>query len=234
MIRCIFLFALLIAYWNLTYGQDKNILLIGGNVGAMYTSNDITNLDANNSSYTNIGGGTYFNNSGDYVTTYINLDATVFYYVTNKLLIGTGFNILNEKNTYASDLITKSKSTSYFVSPKIRFYIYQGLFGQAQYNIGVFRQEIVSNDISLPSSSGYSSINYSTTFKGNTTGVGLSVGYSLPLGSNITIDILLSYIRNKNKNEYENKNETGDYTIKQNTALISIGFNYILKQNADD
>lgn len=236
MIKNIITIAFLVSFSIDGSSQDKKILLIGGDIGAMYSQNDISDLDINNDSPYSVGGftptnlmGTYGNNPGDYKTFYIDLNISVFYFLTDKLLIGIGVGLLDEQNKYDSDLIINSEMISYLISPKFRYYIIQGFYGQIHYSIGKTRQDIKSNHIDLPRTSGYPSIDYSTIVDGKTSGFGISAGYSIQLGSNINIDLALRYLRNKNKFEYENINENGTYTIKQNTALISLGLKYILK-----
>lgn len=240
MIKNIITVTLLISFWLGGYSQVKNILLIGGDIGAMFSQNDISDLDINNNSFANLGGftptnlmGTYGNNSGDYKTFYIDLNVSALYYLTDKFLIGIGIGLLDEQIKYDSELITKSEMISYLISPKFRYYIYQGFYGQIQCNIGKIRQDIKCNHLVFPPSSSISIIDYSTIIEGKTFGFGISAGYSILLGSNLTVDLALRYLRNKNKFEYENISEDGTYNIKQNTALISIGLKYILRKRAN-
>lgn len=230
---------LLISFWVLGYSQDKNILLIGGNVGGMFSSNNISDLNIN--SHLSYGGGfsptnligTYGDNSGDYKTLYLELNPNILFYLTDKFLIGIGFVLLNEQNKYESNLITKSEMTSYLISPSIRYFIYQGFFGQLEYNIGKSLQNIISNNISIPGQTGFSSSDYSTNIDSNTNGFGISAGYSIQLGNNVTSELALNYMRNKNKFNYDNKNEDGTYNIKQNMVLVSLGFKYILQRKTN-
>jgi opacity protein-like surface antigen len=221
------------------YSQDKNIMLIGGDFGGMFSSNNISDLNIV-SHYSSSGGfaptnliGTYGDNSGDYKTLYLEFKPSILFYLADKLLIGTEFELLNEHNKYESNLITKSVMTSYIISPSVRYLIYQGFFCQLQYNIGKSRQKIFSNHLSIPGETGFYSYDYSTNISGNTFGFSLSAGYSISLGNNITTELAFNYIRNKNKFKYDNISESGDYNIKQNAVLISVGLKYILKQKTN-
>ena len=77
---------------------------------------------------------------------------------------------------------------------------------------------------------GFSSYDYSTDIKAGTNGVGLSAGYSVPLGINLNLDVALQYVLNNMDCEYENKSEEGTYDDDQNTILVSVGFRYIFQR----
>jgi hypothetical protein len=237
--KLVFVVILLISFGILSYSQDKNIMLIGGDFAGMFSSNNISDLNIN-SFASGAGGfspnnliGTYGDNSGDYKTLYLEFNPDILFYLTDKLLIGAEFELLYEQDKYESNLIYKSDMTSYLISPCVRYFIYQGFFCQLQYNIGRSRQKIFSNNLSFPGTTGFHSYDYSTNISGNTSGFILSAGYSIHLGNNITTELAFNYLRNKNKFKYDNMSESGDYNIRQNTALISVGFKYILKQKAN-
>jgi hypothetical protein len=162
-----------ISSWVPGYSQDKNIMIIGGNIGGMFSSNNISDLKIT-SHLSGAGGfspanliGTYGNNSGDYKTLYLELNPNILFYLTDKLLIGIGFALLNEQNKYKSNLITKSEMTSYLISPTIRYFIYQGFYGQLEYNIGKSHQKIISNNIYIPGPTGFGNYDYSTNTDNN-------------------------------------------------------------------
>lgn len=225
--------------WAYCFSQEKSHFLIGGEVGGMYSSNNISNLKINNS-ITSSGGftptnliGTYGENSGDYRTIYINLNQSILVYLTNRLLTGLEFSILNETNKYDSKLIVKDNTSSYLISPCLRYLIYQGLYGQIQYYYGISQEKIKSNQLTVAGPTGYHLYDYSTEIKAKTNGFGISAGYIIPVGSNVNVDLSLKYIMHKNKFDYENKNEYGNYDLKQNSILISIGLKYILKMHSE-
>jgi len=231
---------LLTSFGILAYSQDKNIMLIGGDFGGMFSSNNISDLNIISHTSGSAGGfsptnliGTYKGNSGDYKTLYLDFKPSILFYLTDKLLIGMEFELLNEQDKYESNLITKSDMTSYIISPCVRYFIYQGLFCQFQYNIGKSSQKIFSNNLSIPGATGFYNYDYSTTISGNTSGFSISAGYSISLGNNITTELAFNYLRNKNKYNYDNRNESGDYNIRQNAALISVGLKYILKRKTN-
>lgn len=221
--------------WVHSYSQDKNLLLIGGGIGAMYSSSSISDLTIQKSG-TAMGGftptnliGTYGDNKGDFKTFYINLDQSVLVYLSERLLTGLEFSILKETNKYDSELITESNTVSYLVSPCLRYFIYRGFYGQIQYYLGTSHEKIKSNMKSVPGQTGFHAYDYTSTNKAKANGYGLSAGYLIPVGSNCNIDLSLRYLRNKNKFEYENKNENGTYNLAQNTFLVTVGFKYALK-----
>jgi opacity protein-like surface antigen len=235
MLKSIFLTSVLASSWIFGQSQDKKILLIGGDFSAMFSSNNISALDIT-TKIPNAGGftpgnlmGTYGDNSGDYKTLYLELNPDLLIYVTDKLLVGLGFDLINERDKYESELITKSIMTTFLLSPEIRYYIYQGFYGQLQYNVGKAHDKIVSNNLSIPTSTGFRSVDYSTIIDGNTQGFGLTAGCSIPLGNNVIADLALKYILNSNKFKYDNKSEEGTYNLKQNMAMISFGLKYILR-----
>jgi opacity protein-like surface antigen len=227
---------LLTSFGILAYSQDKSIMLIGGDFGGMFSSNNISDLNIISHS-SGVGGfsptnliGTYGDNSGDYKTLYLEFKPSILFYLTAKLLIGAEFELLNEQNKYESSLITKSDMTSFIISPCVRYFIYQGFFCQLQYNIGKSSQKIFSNNLSVPGPTGFHSYDYSTNISGNTSGFSLSAGYSISLGNKITTELAFNYLRNNNKFKYDNMSETGDFNIRQNAALVSVGLKYILKR----
>jgi len=101
------------------YSQDKNRFLIGGEIGGMYSSSNISDLKTNNSG-SSLGGfapisliSTYGENYGDFTSFYFNVNQSVLVYLTGRLLTGLEFSILNETNTYDSELIIKTNNLSY-------------------------------------------------------------------------------------------------------------------------
>ncbi len=233
--RIVIIATLLILGCLHSYSQDKNLFLIGGNIGGMFSSNNISDLNIIRNQYSTGGFspqnliGTYGDNPGDYKTIYLEFNPNILYYLTDKLLVGIGCAFLNERNKYESNLITKSITKSYLISPTVRYFIYQGLFCQFEYNIGKSFEDIYSNNLPIAGSTGFSIYDYSTDISGSVSGINVSAGYSIPLGNNVTTEIAFNYLRNKNKFKYDNSSETGTYNIKQNIGLISIGFKYILK-----
>ena len=233
--RIVIIVTLLILSYAYSYSQGKNLFLIGGNIGGMFSSNNIVDLNVTNNQY-NTGGfspynliGTYGDNPGDYKTIYLNLTPGLLFYLTDKLLIGSGFSFLSERNKYESDLITKSITKSYLISPTVRYFIYQDIFCQIEYNIGKSFQDIFSNSLAIPGETGYHIYDYSTVISGNISGINISAGYSITLGDNVTSELAFSYLGNKIRFKYDNSSENGTFKIKQNVGLISIGFKYILK-----
>ncbi len=97
------------------------------------------------------------------------------------------------------------------------------LFAQLQYNVGKSFQMIDSDNISIPTYSGYSSLNYSYENKSNTNGFALSAGYSIKLSDKIFTDIALKYFQHKNKVKFERISDMGNYDSKHNGFLITIG-----------
>ena len=84
------------------------------------------------------------------------------------------------------------------------------------------------NQLSVAGPTGFHLYDYTTDIKAKTNGFGIPAGYLIPIGSNMNIDLSLKYIMNKNKFDYENKSEDGNYDLKQNTILISIGLKYTI------
>jgi len=218
------------------YSQEKSLFLIGGEIGGMYSSNNISNLNIN-SSGTSSGGftptnliGTWGENSGDFRTFYIDMNQSILMYLSGRLLTGLEVSILSESNKYDSKLIFKDNTLAYLISPCVRYMVYQGLYGQLQYYYGISHEKIKSNWRSVAGPTGFYQYDYSTDIKAKTNGFGISVGYLYPVGSNMNIDVSLKYVMNKNKFDYENKSEDGNYNLKQNTILLSIGLKYIFKR----
>jgi len=102
---------------------------------------------------------------------------------------------------------------------------------QFEYNAGKSSQTIFSNSISLPGETDFHLYDYSTDISGSISGISLSAGYSIVLGNNLSDEIASCYLRNKNKFEYDNTDDSGTYKIKQNAVLISMRLKYILKVN---
>jgi len=98
-----------------------------------------------------------------------------------------------------------------------------------QYYHGISKETIKGNQIALPGPTGFYAYDYTTNIKAKTNGFGISAGYLIPIGSNMSIDFSLKYIMNKNNFDYENKREEANYNLKQNIILISIGLKYLLK-----
>jgi len=121
--RIVIIATLLILCFAHSYSQDKNLFLIGGNIGGMFSSNNISDLIIIRAQSGPIGSsptnliGTYGDNPGDYKSIYLELTPNILYYLTDKLLFGIGFAFLKEQNKYESNLITKSLTKSYLISP---------------------------------------------------------------------------------------------------------------------
>jgi hypothetical protein len=220
--------------------SQKNLFLIGGNVGGMFSSNNIYDLNIKDNQ-SSTGGfspsiliGTYGNNPGNYKTLFLEATPSILFYLKDKLLIGAEFNLLTERNKYESNLITKSISRTYFISPTIRYFFYQGFFCQFQYNIGKSIENINSNSLPIAGQTGFYTYNYSTKILSTISGIDLTAGYSIPLGTNVTTELGFSYLGNKNKFKYDNSSDSGTFNIKQNVGLIFVGIKYILKAKVVD
>jgi hypothetical protein len=216
--------------------QNKNVFLVGGDIGAMFSSSKINDLEITDYS-SSAGGfypssllGTIGDNSGNYKILYLNLSPSISYFISSKLLIGIGVDLLNVNTKYESELITRTNLTSFLLTPNVRYYIYNGFFGQIQYNFGESWDKIFSKEVHIPATNGFSSIDYTTTMQSTTKGFGISAGYSIPLGNNLITDIAIKYYLNTNKAEYDYTGGNGTYSEKQNMILLSIGLKYLLKK----
>lgn len=146
------------------------------------------------------------------------------------MLKGIGIDLLNVNTKYESELITRTNLTSFLLTPNVRYYIYNGFFGQIQYNFGESWNRIFSNEVNMPTPTGFFNFDYTTTMQSTTNGLGISAGYSIPLGNNLINDIAIKYYLNKNTTKYDNTDGHGTYSEKQNMILLSIGFKYLLQK----
>jgi hypothetical protein len=231
-----FFLSLLLLSAIISYSQNRKLLLIGGEIGGMYSGNhlsynSLTNTaDLSGVTPDNLLGTIGENNSGDYTTTYFDISPSVMIYLTDRFLIGMEFSLLNEHNKYESDFVTKTYASSYLVSPCIRYFIYRGLYSQLQYFYGVSHQNVRSGKISIPGSSGVYTYDITTDLDARTNGAGLTAGYMIPIGERMNIDVALSYIMNNSKYKYKSGQDDGDYTFKQKTLMISLGFKHVINR----
>ncbi len=234
MIKKLIILAVFLAIPLTGFSQEKKFILMGGDLNSMFSSNNIsglsiTNLNPYGAGFTPVDLiGTIGANKGDYTSLHLGLNPNISYYLTDKLLIGGGLEITNEINKYNSEFITKSSSISFLFSPLFRYYFINGFYGQVQYNIGKIKEEIFCNYRSVPTSTGFRTLNYSSVFNGSSNGMSLIAGYSVPLANCIIADIGINYNLTKNRFEYVNEAEKGKYVVSQNMALITLGFKYIL------
>ncbi len=111
-----------------TICQNKKLFLIGGDIGGMYIENSVSNLTINNNAYNKVEDYPansvvrFGSNASDYNRFYIAMNPNASYYITDNLLLGLGFELLYDITNYENNIIKKSKTTSYFISPLIIYY----------------------------------------------------------------------------------------------------------------
>ncbi|WCO00234.1 outer membrane beta-barrel protein [Psychroserpens ponticola] len=129
------------------------------------------------------------------------------YFVIDRLAVGleTSFNYTENESTNSDNNKYTSNSKSVFVGPFFRYYLSNGLFGQASFGFGT----------SKSNSDGFKSSTDVFRYK-------LGLGYAIFLNQHTSIEPLISYQHNKNSS-----NES-TFESTNNGFIFGVGFTIYL------